>query len=241
MVTVDKNNNHHAHDGKFTHKPAGESAAELAIGSSKEKLRNPQRFSIPGPRDNTVNVSAQELPEWPQSLPEPQIGFGFDEEGRIYMEISNPQTDSVDFYSEGSYEELLEAYPDLDDEQQNGLDAWVSAVFGRGRQVASALSQRAVTEETFTQISEFAQGSEPASSAGTGVSHQDRAASIMQEGLSGYLRPADDPEDKESSFADVLANLRHYAAKHGIDFDSASEQAAGFFAEEQAEDAQSVG
>lgn len=227
MEKLDANKHKHAADGKYTHKDLKESPG--ASDALKPPKPAPMIFNVTGAQDSFASLDSTQygLPDFPERLPKPVTTLGYDDYGRLYMHVENPEDPEVGIFV---------THKDTDDEiwvdeftyhqgetgeERDQIDSWAQAAFKRGEAVIQRKNQQSTPEPFMKQVAAFAAGQNPRDIADEHQTHQERWAAEMQHALSGYLRPDDDEEDKADSFSDVLSNLRHYAAQQGIDFDAA--------------------
>jgi len=220
MAISDAQGNLHATDGKFTHKPAkvGAGANNMLSAPGASSLR----FEPTGPQSIKVNLpdtNMFKLSEFPVGVPEPEIEFGYSDEGAVYMSATNPESGDcliVQAWEPGQLPEVRgsDYLGDASEEKLAELENWAGEVFMRGQEALNQCTAQTTSNLLLSQIADFSVGNEPNDE--DGKTYQDRYADRMQHALSGYLSAGDG-----EGLSDVLTNLRHWAEREGVDFDEA--------------------
>lgn len=176
---------------------------------------------------------AEAMPAWPASLPEPKASIDLEHGTQLYLEIEGHEMphfwgDEYDSYS--TLETEPEHWPELDEETREAVAEYGAELRRRADTHVHGLAARAISDTAVQKaILDDCLGREPETE--PEMTYREHAHNRAERAMEA----AGTSGDPESDLADMLANLRHFADKHGLDFADADRRAYGYYTEESSD------
>lgn len=225
----------------------GEFAAHNRPDADLQLERDRARANLYGAVAVSSPLFWEELPTWPANVPEPELSVveWDDEPGTftLYGKMGEGRNlVTVGVYRQG--EDVLNTIDDgledtpYDEETEEQIVAYLSAVRQRvelvDSQILSAARAKFEGEMLDIALGRYEQPAiptptQPLSMAGDSIETA-RVRAHQMLAAHGYIDQGEGPKEAmQQAIADAMANLRHLADQHGIDFDEVASKADAYY------------
>lgn len=215
--------------GRFA--PDTHAEPEVQLGADDYR---PTVIQVGSLKVSNYSYRNEPMPAWPESLPQPEPYIVFDD-GRPQVVLAVEGLPEVTFWrsdmdeSCSSFDNGDEEWPDVDDEVTEEVQEYGNELCNRVQDHVYGITmeacqapgvQKAIMDDALLRAPEAEQ------------THREKALDRAERAIAAAGASEDDPE---SDLADMLANLRHYADKHGLDFGAVDGRAYRYYADEIAD------
>ena len=218
-------------------RPIGGQFAATEHAESAVQLASSPTTSISDPSLEVSNYSyrGELLPEWPESLPAPDVTFEFDD-GRPELYVTVEGAGSASFWKSeygehfSSFDAETDLWPGVSDEDREQAVEHCNALMDRVEEHVYGITISACTQPSVRKAilgDALGRDREPEPE----PTHREQAHRRAEKAMDA----AGTSGDPETDLADMLANLRHFADKHGLDFGEQDERAYRYYSDERSD------